>query len=178
MRLLLALCCLVLMTPMLSASLASARWDKRSVRVIDRTSPALAGIIAETVADYSALPGPRLVYERGPVAPECVGAERVQGAIVVCDRTSDPANCHIPFDGGCTFLRSTKRGVLRSAIVHLRLNNPDAVWAESMAAHELGHALGLAHNSAADSCMWQARPDPGKADARTLRRLYRHGKDR
>lgn len=151
-------------------------WGKHQVRVIDRTSSALAGLVANTVQDYNALGKgwPRLVYERGPFTSECSDFAPVRGAIVVCDRISPIPNCHVPYEGGCTKVRQ-RRGITTHVRVVLKIDRWDD-FTEGITAHEVGHALGLPHTRATDSAVSRSalHPGPTDRDAAALRRLYRH----
>lgn len=59
-----------------------------------------------------------------------------------------------------------------SGTMEIRLNDYYAPWKRNLACHEIGHALGLGHNSAQSSCLWHAnqqREFPNADDWSTLR---------
>lgn len=155
---------------------APAVWTAPSVRVLDYTTPAWDGIVAEMVDEFNAMlpeAAPRLVYRRMPDrACQDMKKQVVAGAIVVCSTATAPY-------AGWTRVWGDRTEMIATRIV---LNDRlflSERFATNTVCHELMHAVtGIKDKydrRRKTSCVWGDLPAPGRFDVAYARKVYSDG---
>lgn len=147
-------------------------WRVDRVVVEDHTDPGTHDLIRESVRDWNAaLPDTiKLVYREADRDRHCdLHLDQYdKGTIGICN-DSDDHGCGC---SGMTYPWTDGRKILRAA-VFLVMGNDVPVgneFGESLACHELGHALGLDHGL--HTCVGEWRMNPTAHDAEALTRMY------
>jgi hypothetical protein len=166
----LALCVLLLAPDALAAPTV---WAKKSVRVLDYSSPKWAGLVEGMVDEFNGMlpkSAPRLVYrDMRERACQDLKPSPVVGAIIVCSMPTAP------------FVGMT--GVLHdgTTIVETRIMLNDTLFlttrdATNTVCHELMHAVtGIKdryQRRPKTSCVWGSLPTPGRFDVAYARKVY------